>query len=115
MWQETADAGKLLKRKEKEKTACLLSGRYPAAPKEKGGQHPLLFLPLPPATPGGHMLAESCAGTWPPRCCQKTSAPAAPPCPPRRGGEWAWEEPPDPHHSLRFHPGVLQGHRGLIP
>ena len=50
MWQETADAGKLLKRKDKEKTACLLSGRYPAAPKEKGGQRPLLFLPLPPAT-----------------------------------------------------------------
>lgn len=77
MWQETADAGKLLKRKDKEKTACLLSGRYPAAPKEKGGQRPLLFLPLPPATPGGRMLAESCAGTWPPRSCQKTSAPAA--------------------------------------
>lgn len=34
--------------------------------------------------------------------------------PPWRGRERVWEERPDPHHSLRIHPGVLQGDRGLI-
>ncbi|CAN0144093.1 unnamed protein product [Rangifer tarandus platyrhynchus] len=60
--------------------------------------------------PAGRVLCWDRASLEPPEDLSS----GCPLRPPRRGVERAWEERPDPHPSLRIHPGVLQGDKGLI-
>lgn len=101
------------KKKQKRKDTCLLSGRYPAAPRRRrSAETPPLSAPAP-ATQVGSMPARVPVWDLASQERQKTSAPD---CPlksvRRRGRERVWEERPDPATPSAFIPGIPQRGQG---